>query len=109
MQRYVDQLTADLMPLVAADLGQQAISTAMNGDLQAATRLRDSAGALATGLQPRLEQGMQTLRPQIAALCPAVQRLARLQQGLRDSKGQPLNLVQVGADGTGESAAAPSD
>jgi hypothetical protein len=109
MQRYVDQLTADLMPLVAADLGQQAISTAMNGDLQAAARLRDSAGALATGLQPRLEQGMQTLRPQIAALCPAVQRLARLQQGLRDSKGQPLNLVQVGADGTGESAAAPSD
>lgn len=109
MQRYTDQLTADLMPLVAADLGQQAISTAMTGDLEAAGQLRDRASAVATGLQPRLEQRMQALRPQIDALCPAIQRLARLQQGLRDSKGQSLNLVQVRAGDTGESATAPSD
>lgn len=109
MQRYADQLTADLMPLVVADLGQQAINTAMTGDLQTAAQLRDRASSLATGLQPRLEQGMQALRPQIEALCPAVQRLARLQQGLRDSKGRPLNLLQVGADDTGKSASAASE
>ncbi|MEO7052924.1 MAG: DUF2884 family protein [Rhodanobacter sp.] len=105
MQQYADQVSADLMPLVAADLGQQAINMAMTGDLQAAARLRDGAGSLVTGLKPRLEQSMQALRPQIDALCPAIQRLSRLQQGLRDSKGQPLNLLQVGSDGTAESAA----
>jgi hypothetical protein len=109
MQRYTDQLTADLMPLVVADLGQQAINTAMTGDLQAAAQLRDRASSLATGLQPRLEHNMLALRPQIEALCPALQRLARLQQGLRDSKGQPLNLLQVGSDGTGPSASTASD
>lgn len=106
IQQYADQVSADLMPLVAADLGQQAINTAMTGDLQTAARLRDSASSLVTGLKPRLEQSMQALRPQIDALCPAVQRLARLQQGLRDSKGQPLNLLQVGADGSGAPAVA---
>jgi hypothetical protein len=109
MQQYADQLTADLMPLVVADLGQQAINTAMTGDLQAAAQLRDRASSLATGLQPRLQQSMQALRPQIEALCPAVQRLARLQQGLRDSKGQPLNLLQVGADDTGKFVPAVSE
>lgn len=109
MQRYADQLTADLMPLVVADLGQQAINTAMTGDLQAAAQLRDRASSLATGLQPRLEQSMLALRPQIEALCPALQRLARLQQGLRDSRGQPLNLLQVGSDNTGKSESAASE
>ncbi|CAM5572725.1 hypothetical protein [Rhodanobacter lindaniclasticus] len=51
---------------------------------------------------------MQASRPQIEALCPAIQRLARLQQGLRDARGQPLNLLQVGAAG-GDAATAPSD
>lgn len=104
IQQYGDQVTADLMPLVAADLGQQAINAAMTGDLQTAARLRDRAGSLATGLERRLEQRMQALRPQIDALCPAVERLARLQQGLHDSNGQPLNLLQVGADQTGKPA-----
>ncbi len=109
MQRDADQISADLMPLVAADLGQQAINAAMTGDLQTAARLRDRAGSLATGLRPRLEQSMQALRPQVEALCPAVQRLARLQQGLRDSRGQPLNLLQVGPGDTATSAPAGSD
>ena len=109
MQQFVDQVTADLMPLVGADLGQQAINAAMSGDLQTAARLRDRAGSLVTGLKPQLEQSMQALRPQIDALCPAIQRLARLQHGLRDSKGRPLHLLQVGADNTAKSASAASD
>lgn len=101
IQQYADRISADLMPLVAGDLGQQAIDAAMSGDLQAAASLRDRAGSLVTSLQPRLQQRMQALRPQIEALCPAIQRLARLQQGLRDSHGQPLNLLQVGAEASG--------
>lgn len=106
LQQYANQVSADLMPLVAGDLGQQAIDAALAGDLSAAASLRDRAGSLVTTLQPRLQQRMQALRPQIEALCPAIERLARLQQGLRDAHGQPLNLLQVGPTG---GAAAPSE
>ncbi|QNJ99906.1 DUF2884 family protein [Dyella telluris] len=94
--QYANQLAADLMPLLANDLGQQAMNAAMTGDLQAAASLRDTAADLTTQLRPRLEQRMQALSPQIKALCPSVQRLAELQQGLRGAGGQPLNLLEVG-------------
>ncbi|WP_201316055.1 DUF2884 family protein [Dyella sp. EPa41] len=93
---YANQVAADLMPLIANDLGQQAMNAAMTGDLQAAANLRDTAADLTTQLRPRLEQRMQALSPQIQALCPSIQRLAELQQDIRGSGGQPLNLLQVG-------------
>ena len=91
----MNQIAGDLLPLLAADLGQQAINAALAGDLQAAASLRDRAADLATALQPRLQSRLQALRPQIEALCPSIQQLAALQQGVRGSNGQPLNLVQV--------------
>ena len=92
---YANEVAADLLPVVAADLGQQALNAALAGDLQSAANLRDRASALAGNLQPRLRQRMQALRPQIEALCPAIQRLAELQQGVRGSDGRPLNLLQI--------------
>lgn len=94
--QYANQLASDLMPLLANDLGQQAVNAAMTGDLQAAASLRDTASDLTTQLRPRLEQRMQALAPQVQALCPAVQRLADLQQGIRGAGGQPLNLLEAG-------------
>lgn len=94
--QYMNQIAADLLPLLAADLGQQAINAALQGDLQTAASLRDRAADLATELQPRLQQRMLALRPQVQALCPSIQRLADLQQGVRGGDGKPLNLVQVG-------------
>lgn len=91
----MNQIAGDLMPLLAADLGQQAINAALSGDLQTAASLRDRAADLATDLQPRLQARMQALRPQIEALCPSIEHLASLQQGVRGSDGQPLNLLQV--------------
>lgn len=93
--QYANQLASDLLPLLANDLGQQAINAALSGDLQAATSLRDSAADLATQLRPRLERRMQALTPDIQALCPSIQRLAELQQGIRGSGGQPLNLLRI--------------
>jgi DUF2884 family protein len=93
--QYMNQIAADLLPLLAADLGQQAINAALSGDLEAAASLRDRAADLATALQPRLQQRMQALRPQIQALCPSIQRLAELQQGVRGGDGRPLNLLQM--------------
>ena len=93
--RYEHEIVADLAPLVAGDLGQQAVDAALRGDLQAAADLRDRGTLLATQLQPRMQQRMQALRPQIAALCPAIDRLAELQQGVRDAHGRPLHLLQM--------------
>ncbi|HET6804308.1 MAG TPA: DUF2884 family protein [Frateuria sp.] len=95
-QQLADRIVGDLAPLVAGDLGQQALAAAMNGDLAEAARLRDEAADLATQLQPRLQRRMQALRPQVQALCPAIRRLADLQQGVRGADGQPLDLVQLG-------------
>lgn len=94
-QQYANQIAADLLPLLAADLGQQALAAALSGDLQTAASLRDRATGLATDLQPRLQQRMQALRPQIEALCPAIRQLAELQQGVRGGNGQPLDLLQI--------------
>jgi hypothetical protein len=96
MNRYVSQIEGDLLPLVAGDLGQQALNAAMNGDLQTAAALRDRAANLATQLEPRMRQRMQALRPQIEALCPSIRELSALQQGVRDNRGRPLDLLQVG-------------
>lgn len=93
--QYASQVAGDLLPVLAGDLGQQAIQAAMSGDLQAAASLRDRAADLATQLRPRLERRMQALRPQIQALCPSIRRLADLQQGVRGGNGQALNLLQI--------------
>jgi len=93
--QYANQIAGDLLPVLAGDLGQQAVQAAMSGDLQAAASLRDRASDLATQLRPRLEQRMQALRPQIQALCPSIRRLAELQQGVQGANGQALNLLQI--------------
>lgn len=96
IDQYANQVATDLLPLLAADLGQQAVNAALSGDLQTAASLRDRATALATELQPRLQQQMLALKPQIEALCPEIRRLADLQHGVRGSRGQPLDLLQIG-------------
>jgi hypothetical protein len=96
-QELGKRIAADLTPIVAGDLGQQALQAAMSGDLDTATRLRDQATDLATALQPRLQRRMQALAPQVDALCPAIERLAELQQGVRGADGQPLRLLQLDA------------
>ncbi|MGO4700937.1 DUF2884 family protein [Dyella sp. 2RAB6] len=93
--QYASQIANDLLPVLAGDLGQQAVQAALSGDMQAAASLRDRAGDLATQLRPRLEQRMQALRPQIQALCPSLRRLAELQQGVKGANGQALNLLQI--------------
>ena len=91
----MNQIAGDLLPLLAADLGQQAINAALGGDLQTAARLRDRAADIATALRPRLQSRLQALRPQIEALCPSIRQLAALQQGVRGSDGQLLDLLQI--------------
>jgi hypothetical protein len=96
--QYAQRLAGDVVPLLATDLGQQALNAAMAGDLQGAAALRDRATALASDGPARLRRRIeQALRPQVDALCPAVRRLASLQQDVRDGAGHPLDLLQLDA------------
>lgn len=96
MRAQGQRLLGDIAPRVAADLGQQALQAAMAGDLATATRLQNEATDLAATLQPRLQRRLAVLAPQVDALCPALRRLAALQEGLRDAQGRPLQLFEVG-------------
>lgn len=93
--RYAEDIVADIVPLVAADLGAQAVSVALSGDLDAAASLRDRASSLSGNLHPRLERRMQALRPQIQALCPSIERLYELQRGVRGADGRALDLLEI--------------
>ncbi|MEP7042483.1 MAG: DUF2884 family protein [Dokdonella sp.] len=96
--RYAAEISADIVPLVAADLGAQALDAAVSGDLDGAASLRDRAAALDSDeLSARLQGHLQALRPQIQALCPSIQRLYELQRGVRDAKGRPLDLFEIDA------------
>jgi hypothetical protein len=96
-EQYATELGADLLPTIGADLGQQALQAMAEGDTQEALALRDRAVGVATGLQARLHQQTQVLRPAVAALCPSVQRLLDLQQGWQDGQGRPLQLLERGS------------
>lgn len=96
-QALGNQIVGDLAPIVAGDLGQQALQAALAGDLETAARLRDQAADLATALRPRLERRMNALAPEVDALCPSIRRLAELQQGVPGPDGRPLRLLEAGA------------
>jgi hypothetical protein len=94
-ERYAEDIAADLAPLIATDLGSQAVAAALGGDVDAAADLRERAGQLGSTMKPRLERRMQALRPQIVALCPSIQRLYELQHGVRGLGGRPLDLLEI--------------
>jgi hypothetical protein len=96
-ERDIDAMAEDLVPLLTADLGGQAVTAALNGDVDAAVALQARASELGNGLQPKVERRLRDLRPDIEALCPSIRRLQELQQGLRDRDGRALDLLE--ADG----------
>lgn len=95
-QRDVENAVAEIAPLVASDLGAQAIAAALDGDLDTAAQLREHGERLQTDLRPRLVKRMQALRPEVQALCPSIRRLYELQRGLRGADGRALDLLDVG-------------
>lgn len=104
--QYASKLVADIVPLVAADMGQQAISDALSGDLQGAAQLRDQALNVANTLEAKLRQSLQPLRPQIQALCPDIRSLDTLESGITSAlpAGSRLNLIEIDAPPAAASA-----
>lgn len=95
-ERDVAAWSNDLAPLLVADVGSQAVTAALDGDLDAAVALQRRANELGNGLQPKIERRLRELRPQIETLCPAIRRLHELQQGVRDGNGHTLDLLDIG-------------
>jgi hypothetical protein len=95
-ERDVAAWSADLVPLLAADVGRGAVTAALDGDLDEAVRLQVRASELGNNLQTKIERRLRDLRPQVETLCPAIRRLHELQDGVRDGDGRPLDLLDVG-------------
>jgi len=87
----------DVAEVLAQDTGRRSVQAALDGDVQGALALPAQAGDLAMQLRPKIERRLRELRPQVAALCPSVRRLAELQEGVRDAHGKPLDLVSIDA------------
>ena len=93
--QYANQIVDDITPIVTEGFGTQIAAATARGDLSKAADLTARGADLATRLQGDIEQNLQPLQPKIQALCPTVRQLAELQQGLRDSRGVPLDLLQL--------------
>lgn len=94
-ERWTEEVAAEIVPLLAADLGAQALAAVATGDLEAAASLRERADRLAGELRPRLERRLQALRPRVQALCPSIRHLYELQSGVRGPGGRPLGLLEL--------------
>lgn len=97
LERWGEQVAAEIQPIVASDLASQALAALALGDLEAAAALRERAANLAANLRPRLERRMQALRPRIQGLCPSIRHLYELQRGVRGENGRALDLVEIEA------------
>ncbi len=97
LEAEAESALADVADVLAQDTGRRSVQAALDGDVQSALALPAQAGDLAAQLRPKIERRLRELRPQVAALCPSVRRLAELQDGLRDARGKPLDLVSIDA------------
>lgn len=97
-RQYVGQRVAGIVPLLAGGMLQQSVGLAMSGDLDGVARLRGQAANLSAALQTRIRHKLTRLKPRIRALCPSVEALDRLEDGLdaRMPDGSRLNLLTVG-------------
>lgn len=95
LERELEGIVAEVAPLAAADLAQQALAATLEGDFERAARLQAGALDLVGDLQPRMEQRMQPLRARIEALCPELQRLHRLQRNIRGPDQAVLRLLDI--------------
>lgn len=97
IERWSEEVAAELVPLLVADLGAQALAAMAAGDFGEAAALRERASGLAADLRPRLQRRMQALQPRIEALCPSIRHLYELQRGVRGANGRVLDLLEIEA------------
>jgi hypothetical protein len=95
--RYMAQIVADVVPMIAGDLGPRALELAVQGDLAGAAALTDRAAALRTSLEARIRDKLAALEPGVAKLCPSFDWLDALESALtaRLPDGSRLDLIEI--------------
>lgn len=96
-EREIAALTAEIVPLLAADLTAAALRVAMSGDAEAAKALAQRAQAMESELERRVERRAGELERRVDALCPRLAELDALeaQLELRLDAGAALDLLQA--------------
>lgn len=95
-ERYLQQITADIAPLLAVHIGRQALDTALAGDLTAAAALREKLTGLQASLETRLRVRLDTLEPDVRQLCPTLAQIDRLEADLTARPGgRALDLIEM--------------
>lgn len=96
LDRIVDDAAADLLPIVAGDAAQQALGALVGGDFSGAGALGGRTATLQADLEARVRQHLQTLAPDVRALCPALNEIDALQSGVTASiPGGKLDLIEI--------------
>lgn len=90
MAGYSAGIVADVSPLIAGDLTQQALQLTMKGDLSGMLLLKDQALAVKQSLDRRIQAKLASLQPDIDRLCPSLRELDRLESGVQAVR---LNLI----------------
>lgn len=95
--RYMGEIIADVLPLVAGDLAQRALEVALQGDLAGAAALTDRAAGLRASLEARMRDKLAALEPEVAKLCPSLQWLDALESAFtaRLPDGSRLDLIEI--------------
>ena len=97
MSGYMATILADVAPMISGDLAQKALDLTMKGDLGGVMALKDQATALRDSLEKRIQSKLDTLQPDIQALCPSLRELDRIEaavtQPLPDRSR--LNLIKI--------------
>lgn len=95
--RYMAQIVADVVPMIAGDLGQRALELAVQGDLAGAAALTDRAAGLRSSLEARVRDKLSVLEPEAAKLCPSFDWLDALESALtaRLPDGSRLDLIEI--------------
>lgn len=97
MSGYMATILADVAPMISGDLAQKALDLTMKGDLGGVMALKEQATALRDSLEKRIQSKLDTLQPDIQALCPSLRELDRIEaavtQPLPDRSR--LNLIRI--------------
>lgn len=93
----VERALGDLMPVVVAEVAGSAIAIALSGDEARAAELEKRAEKIERDIERRVDTQAAQLASRVAALCPMVAKLDRIESGLelRFDDGSRLNLLDV--------------
>jgi hypothetical protein len=97
MSNYMATILADVAPLISGDLAQKALDLTMKGDLNGVMALGNQATALRDSLEKRIRSKLDTLQPDLQALCPSVRELDRIESAITQPlpDRSRLNLIKV--------------